>query len=117
MSDYTFPSNYNLLHSHEFDAVFDSRDFSVSSRSFLILAKRNARGFNRLGMIISKKNLARAVDRNKVKRRVREAFRHLSRSASLDLVVLARPGIRHEDDLAGMVSGLFSELLSKAEVA
>jgi len=39
------------------------------------MARPNQVGYPRLGMIIAKRLLARAVDRNRVKRCVRESFR------------------------------------------
>lgn len=48
----------------------------------------------RLGIIIARKHVRRAVDRNRIKRLVRESFRHRQdRIPSLDVIVLARPGI------------------------
>lgn len=41
----------------------------------LVMARPNRVGFPRLGMIIAKRVLVRAVDRNRVKRCVRESFR------------------------------------------
>lgn len=52
-------------------------------------------------MAIGKKNLKRAVDRNLVKRVVRESFRiHLEELAGVDVVVLSRRGLPlHERQL------------------
>ena len=93
MSVETFPLSHRLLNSEEFDAVFDQKDYSVSNKSLLVLASKNSLGFNRLGLIVGKKSLPRAVDRNKVKRQLREAFRRLE-PMGMDIVVLVRPGIR-----------------------
>jgi ribonuclease P protein component len=41
----------------------------------MVMARPNQAGYPRLGMIIAKRQLARAVDRNRVKRCVRESFR------------------------------------------
>ena len=93
MSAETFPLSHRLLNSEEFDAVFEQKDYSVSNKSLLVLASKNSLGFNRLGLIVGKKSLPRAVDRNKVKRQLREAFRRLE-PMGMDIVVLVRPGIR-----------------------
>ena len=93
MSVESFPLSHRLLNSEEFDAVFDQKDYSVSNKSLLVLASKNSLGFNRLGLIVGKKSLPRAVDRNKVKRQLREAFRRLE-PMGMDIVVLVRPGIR-----------------------
>ena len=41
----------------------------------MVMARPNQVGFPRLGMIVAKRVLTRAVDRNRVKRCVRESFR------------------------------------------
>ena len=54
MPENSFPSSHRLLKSDDFNAVFDQRDYSVSNKSILVLASKNALGFNRLGMIVGK---------------------------------------------------------------
>jgi ribonuclease P protein component len=110
----SFPASHRLLRSEEFDAVFQNRDFSVSSRSFLLLARKNALDSNRLGMVIAKKNLPRAVDRNRVKRCIREVFRGPAVVNNLDLVVLARKGALTESKLHEHFARLWAELQAKA---
>lgn len=82
---------------------------------FLCLAKRNERGFNRLGMIVGKKNIANAVGRNRVKRQIREAFRHLPPGGTgLDILVLARAGAEKHDGLMTGVMEVFSLISEQA---
>ncbi len=51
----------------------------------------NDTGEARLGLAIAKKQVRRAVDRNRIKRVVRESFRHHQKQlASMDCVVMAR---------------------------
>ena len=58
---------------------------------FTVLAAVSEQRSARLGLAISKKQVARAVDRNRLKRLIRESFRqHLEELCGLDLVVMAR---------------------------
>lgn len=59
-----------------------------------VLARENDRTLARLGLAISKKHARRAVDRNRIKRVVRESFRQqLGVLQGFDIVILARGGI------------------------
>lgn len=52
------------------------------------MAKPNDLGHARLGLVVSKRLFPRAVDRNRMRRRIREAFRQQAAGLpSLDLVV------------------------------
>ncbi|TDR51226.1 ribonuclease P protein component [Halomonas ventosae] len=65
----------------------------------MALASPNERGHPRLGLIFSKKNVRRAVDRNRLKRIVRESIRlQQHRLPSVDIVVLARRGVHELDN-------------------
>ena len=49
---------------------------------------------SRLGLVVSKKNISKSVERNRVKRLIRESFRkNKSQIPNLDVVVLIRKGI------------------------
>jgi len=83
-----------LLKPEEFSRVFDQAIRS-SDGLFIILARLNGKQSPRLGLAISKKNARLAVDRNRIKRIIRESFRHnLSRLPAADYVVMARPVTR-----------------------
>jgi ribonuclease P protein component len=59
-----------------------------------VLATPNPLGHPRLGLAISRKAARNAVVRNRIKRVIRESFRHWQdRLDSLDIVVLGRAGI------------------------
>ena len=60
-----------------------------------MLARPNEQGHARLGMVIGKKKLRRAVDRNLMKRIIRESFRQQQKTLpALALVVIAKPAKR-----------------------
>ncbi|SEF82420.1 ribonuclease P protein component [Billgrantia desiderata] len=64
----------------------------------MALACPNGLDHPRLGLVISKKNVRRAVDRNCLKRVVRESVRLRQRSLpAVDIVLLARRGASELD--------------------
>lgn len=86
-----FKKHVRLLKPVEFSRVFKNPVRS-SDRFFTILAVPNEISHARLGLAISKKNAKRAVDRNRIKRLVRESFRlNMHRMPAIDLVVMAKP--------------------------
>jgi ribonuclease P protein component len=89
--DQRFPKSCRLLDSKAFELVFNKPDFRVSNKYFLILGSWSASDNARLGIIVAKKNIARATQRNRIKRIIREAFRsRCTTLAAADLVVMAR---------------------------
>jgi ribonuclease P protein component len=89
MSLQAFPDSKRLRTSTEFDLVFKNNQYRVSTPEFLFLAKENQVKMKRLGMVVAKRNTTRAVDRNCLKRLIREVFRCVE-LPSLDIVVLTR---------------------------
>ncbi|MBL3526064.1 MAG: ribonuclease P protein component [gamma proteobacterium endosymbiont of Lamellibrachia anaximandri] len=88
----SFPRRSRLLKPDEYRRVF-SRAERSTDKLFLVLARENGLEYARLGLAISKKNTRRAVDRNRLKRLVRESFRQNQELlAGLDIVVLNRRG-------------------------
>jgi len=89
--DFSFSSRLRLKKAEEYQRVF-TEPYKTSDKFFTILAQWNDFDHSRLGLAIAKKNIKRAVDRNKIKRLVRESFRnnHLQ-IGNWDIVVLARP--------------------------
>lgn len=82
-----------LVNKADFDQVFAASQ-RARTDYLLVMARPSPVGRPRLGMIIGKRLLARAVDRNRVKRCVRESFRQtLPHLPACDFVVrlIARP--------------------------
>lgn len=87
---HTFDRRYRLLRSTDFDNVFRQSQRSAD-RFFTVLYRPNSLNMPRLGFAISRKKVRHAVDRNRLKRLVRESFRLRSTTLPpVDLVVLAR---------------------------
>lgn len=94
MTRHAFPKSLRLLGSGDFQAVFDNSPFRASHQYLLLLARPNSLAVPRLGLVIAKKHIRLAVERNRVKRLIRESFRHQQQYlAGLDVIVLARKGM------------------------
>lgn len=90
IADYGFAANMRLHKTDEFSSVFNFR-CSVGGTYLQVLAKPNKRNNPRLGVIVSRKISKRAVDRNYIKRALREYFRLNQQSCdSLDVVIRVR---------------------------
>ena len=94
----TFPNTVRLSQPDHYRRVFDSPEYKVSSGAFLLLATPGATQSSRLGVLVAKKNIRLAVRRNRIKRLVREQFRHHPFDEAIDLVVLARSGADQLDN-------------------
>jgi ribonuclease P protein component len=79
-----------LLHRHDYARVF-VQPLKSADRYLTVLACANDQVGPRLGLVIAKKRVRLAVQRNRLKRLARESFRlHQNALPSLDIVVLAR---------------------------
>ena len=84
-----YPKELRLVNSTEFDVVFRSPD-KVVSRGLTVFAQFNNRSYPRLGMVIAKKRVKKAVKRNQLKRIIRESFRlQQVQLMGLDIIVVA----------------------------
>jgi ribonuclease P protein component len=93
-SPYRFHKDNRLL-----DAAAYGRVFKKAARSkdkwFTVLCRDNGSRAARLGLAISKKHCRAATTRNRIKRIVREAFRHNQATlAGLDVIVINQPAAR-----------------------
>lgn len=83
----------------------------------MLLACSNGLTHPRLGLVIAKKNVRLAVERNRIKRLVREYFRlHQCDLPAIDCIFLARRGLDQMDnaDLTRQLHGQFKRLIRKA---
>jgi ribonuclease P protein component len=85
-----FQSNLRLTKPAEYRNVF-ADPVRSTDKYFTILAVKNNRNHPRLGLAIAKKNIRKAIDRNSIKRIIRESFRLSQHDLDgIDFVVLAK---------------------------
>jgi ribonuclease P protein component len=86
-----FPRSRRLTRPAEFNRVY-GEGRRTRKGPFVVHALPNDLGYPRLGLSVSRK-VGNAVIRNRVKRRLREAFRHLQHQlpGSYDLVITVQP--------------------------
>lgn len=94
LPDLGFPRQARLTEPRDFQRVFAGAK-RLGDRYFTVLAAPNEAERPRLGLAVSRRNAPRAVDRNRLKRLVRESFRHAQAHLKpLDIVVIPKPGAR-----------------------
>lgn len=94
----TFNQKLRLVTSKDFDTVFKHSQ-RASSPEIIILGCLNKLGRPRIGLTITKKNVKRAHERNRIKRLAREYFRlHQHELPLMDFVVLVRKGVENLDN-------------------
>lgn len=88
---FKFTAAYRLLRRDGFEHVI--RAGNIADSQFKIFFVPNQGKNARLGIIASKKKLPNAVDRNRVKRIIRDKFRqHKIKRCKLDVVVMLKNG-------------------------
>ena len=94
-----FGREKRLLTPRHFKAVFDSPSGKVPGKNVLLLARNNDLDHPRLGLVIGKKSVKLSVERNRLKRQIRESFRLNQDSlVGWDIVVVARKGLGDLDN-------------------
>ena len=113
-----FTRDRRLLSAADYRRVFDKPRKSADA-FFTVLARTGPSqpGLSRLGLAIAKKQLRRAVDRNRIKRLAREVFRQqVAGDVAMDFVVLTRASVRHRSnaELAVSLQQHFQKLIAQA---
>ena len=118
MSELGFGKKLRLLDAADFQAVFKNARYKVSCRTLLVLAIDNQLPVARLGLVVGKKNVKLAVQRNRIKRLIRESFRSRQQAlAGLDIIVLARAGLGDQDNamIHQSIDTLWSDLIQRRQ--
>ena len=114
MADFSFGKSLRLLNAADYKAVFDDAQFKVSKQQVLLLARANGLDHPRVGLVIAKKNVRLAAQRNRIKRIIREQIRLSQHQLSaIDVIVLARRGLDQLDNSA--LHQMFDELLRQLD--
>lgn len=116
--EYKFTRQQKLRESAQFQTVFNQTDCKAIDDCFVVLAKRRPDHEARLGMAISKRRIRHAVGRNRIKRLVRESFRHHQHLLTgLDIVVMERLGTsaRENAELVNALRQLWVRLAKKCK--
>ena len=89
---HAFGKTHRLLKKIDYDHVFNDAKKIVTDH-FVFLYRINTLNHPRLGLALSKKKIAKAHDRNRLKRLVRESFRLSNTLPAVDLIVMAKSGV------------------------
>lgn len=98
--NFHFSRSQKLLNADQYKFVF-SKSQRFGNKSFTLLARHNGLGHPRLGLAISKKAVNKAVDRNRIKRIIRDSFRvNQHELPSVDIIAMCKTNVlsleRHE---------------------
>ena len=86
----TLPAQRRLRRKSDFEAAY-ARGRRFGNGFFAVTARPNDIGGPRLGLAVSVKNAGNAVERNRLRRTIRESFRlHQHELPAVDIVVSAR---------------------------
>jgi ribonuclease P protein component len=106
-----FTKNAKLIKTDEFSSVFNFRK-RISARYLAVHYQPNNTGHARLGLVVGKKIAKRAVDRNYMRRVLREFFRIQQHEINhVDLVVRVQKKFEKEDFL--QIKQEFESLIEK----
>jgi len=91
----TLPAQKRLRRKSEFDAAY-ARGRRLGDGFFGVTASWNDKGWPRLGLAVAVKTAGGGVQRNRMRRIIRESFRlHQHELPSVDLIVSARQKARY----------------------
>lgn len=109
-----FPFSKRLHSPEEFERVLKKK--ALTDKWLALHSTVNSIGSNRLGIIVSKRVVAKSVARNRIKRAIREVFRQSSfeKTSSLDFVVRLKRNLSEEETMEFRRS--LSRLLMKVRI-
>lgn len=116
ITDASFCRAKRLLNAQDYTTVFDRTQAKAFHNSLLLLGRKNGGSTHRLGLVIAKKNVRLAVQRNRIKRLAREFVRKVpDNSTPMDVVLLSRRGLDQLDNaqIAALLQKQWTKLAAK----
>ncbi len=104
----------------EYRRVFSGNPVKIQSKALTLLALPNVLEQPRLGITVSKKHVPLSIQRNRLKRLVRESFRaHQNELAPLDVVIMARSNIAElsNQEIIKHLNEHMNALVKKCEIS
>ena len=115
MVKYHFNRESRLLTPGQFQAVFN-KPIRFGSKHFTLLVTPNTENKNRIGFAIAKKRVKLAVQRNRIKRLVRESYRlNQHEIPHLDIVIMAKTGIEslENNDIHMQIEKIWQKIVQR----
>ena len=112
-----FPSELRILKTDDFSSVFNFRK-RISGLTLVIHYRHNDHLHARLGLVVSKKIAKLSVNRNYMRRVLRELFRrNLTNISNVDLVIRPQKpfSAKNYNQIAQEFDMLISKLISKLQ--
>lgn len=120
---YRFESKHHIRQASEF-VVVKQQGKRIVDLCFVFIYLKAKRDYPRLGMVIGKKHCPLAVNRNRLKRIIRETFRlNQHRLSAIDLVVALKSPLVEPTELRKLsdqeqsecIKNLFAQLIARCD--
>lgn len=107
-------SQNRLRKKNDIDNIF-RKGKTIASGLFFLKFIKNDFKVNRFAFVVSRKISNKAVERNKVKRRLREAVKQFAISQGFDFIIIARPVIvkANFQEIKDSINEIFNSKINK----
>jgi len=110
----SFPPLKRLRCKNEFSQVFKASNHRFKVQYFQLIAATQIKPNSRLGLVIPKKMLKKAVHRNRLKRLIRDHFRRFQTTIPCDVIIALKqkvdPDILYSKDINNTINDLLERL-------
>ena len=103
----------------EFQIVF-KQGKRLFEACFLCYVLKTDRDYARLGVVTNKRNCRLATDRNRIRRQIREQFRHIQHQlAGMDVVIALKSSVEKitDQEQAQCIEKLLSQLVARCDTS